>query len=410
LLLQVTKMSSLDTVSTVSTDSTINTPGQNDVQSEVAKFDDLNLKDSLLRGIYSMGYSMPSEIQRKAIRPMMEGRDIIAQAQSGTGKTATFLIGSLQQVDVELYRPQVIILCPNHELAQQIYYNYECLSQYMRLRSALLIGGTSVDENIKAIDKGAQFIVGTPGRVYDMMKRYVLKTDKLKCFVIDEADEMLDRGFKDQLYEIVQFIPSKCQMAIFSATMPQSALELTQQFMNPDATQILVQPEHVTLDGIKQYYLGVDNDNWKFDTLCELYERLQINQTIIFVNSRRKAEAIKEKLEERNFTVALIYGEMKQMERDRIMRSFRVGESRVMIATDVIARGIDVQQVSVVINYDIPRQCETYIHRIGRTGRYGRKGVAINFVTVKEVSQIEKLQRFYDTKIECLPNNLNDIM
>jgi translation initiation factor 4A len=386
------------------------TYSDNPDNNEISSFDELGLKDTLLRGIYSMGYSMPSEIQRKAIRPMMTGNDIIAQAQSGTGKTATFLIGSLQQVDPELFKPQVIILCPNHELAQQIYYNYDCLAQYMRLRSALLIGGTSVDDNIKSLDKGVQFIVGTPGRVYDMMKRYVLKTDKLRCFVIDEADEMLDRGFKDQLYEIVQFIPSKCQMAIFSATMPPSALELTQQFMNPDATRILVQPEHVTLDGIKQYYLGVDNDNWKFDTLCELYERLQINQTIIFVNSRRKAEAIKEKLEERNFTVGLIYGEMKQMERDRIMRSFRTGDCRIMIATDVIARGIDVQQVSVVINYDIPRQCETYIHRIGRTGRYGRKGVAINFVTVKEVSQIEKLQRFYDTKIDCLPTNLNDIL
>jgi translation initiation factor 4A len=373
-------------------------------------FDSLGLKDNLLRGIYSMGYSAPSEIQRKAIKPLIDGHDLIAQSQSGTGKTATFLIGTLQQIDPDINRPQVIILCPNHELAQQIYYNYECLSQYMKLRSALLIGGTSVDDNIKTIDRGVHYIVGTPGRVYDMMKRYVLKTDKLKSFVIDEADEMLDRGFQSQLCEILQFVPTKCQLAIFSATLPREALAITDKFMNQDAVRILVQPEDVTLDGIKQYYLGVDSEHWKIETLYDLYERLQISQTIIFVNSRRKAEYVKEKLEEKNFVVALIHGEMKQMERDRIMRSFRTGESRIMIATDVIARGIDIQQVSVVINYDIPRQTETYIHRIGRTGRYGRKGVAINFVTVKEVQQIERIQRFYDTKIDCLPNNLNDIL
>ena len=377
---------------------------------ECKSFDDLKLNEDLLRGIYSMGYEIPSPIQRKAIKPMLEHKDLIAQSQSGTGKTATFLIGSLNQIDKTIERPQVLVICPNHELAQQIYYNYTCLSQYMKLKSALLIGGVSIESNKKALDGGAQFIVGTPGRIQDMIKRYVLRMTKLKCLIIDEADEMLSKGFKEQLYEIFQFVPKQCQVCVFSATMPESALEITNKIMTDNVVRILVNPEQVTLEGIEQFYLGVDNENWKIETLVDLYERLKINMTIIFVNSRRKAEDIKEKLEEQNFSVALLHGEMKHVEREKVMKSFRTGETRILLTTDIIARGIDIQQVSVVINYDLPKLCETYIHRIGRTGRYGRKGVAINFVTVKEVSQIEKLQRFYDTKIECLPNNLNDIM
>jgi superfamily II DNA/RNA helicase len=379
------------------------------VVKEVKSFDEINLNENLLRGIYSMGYTTPSQIQRKAILPMIQHHDLIAQAQSGTGKTATFLIGSLQQVDVTLNRPQVLVICPNHELAQQIYYNYSCLSQYMKLKSSLLIGGTSIDENIKSLDKGAQFIVGTPGRIQDMIKRYVLKMTQLKCVVIDEADEMLSKGFKEQLQEIFKFIPKQSQVCVFSATMPDSTLEIMNSIMNSNVVRILVNPEEVTLDGIDQYYLGVDDESWKVDTLVELYERLRINQTIIFINGRRKAESLKEQLEQQMFTVALIHGEMKHVEREQVMRSFRTGESRILLATDVIARGIDIQQVSVVINYDMPRQCETYIHRIGRTGRYGRKGIAINFVTQSEVGIIDRLQKWYKTTINPFPDNLNDL-
>jgi superfamily II DNA/RNA helicase len=374
---------------------------------ECKSFDELNLNEDLLRGIYSMGYEIPSQIQRKAIKPMLEQRDLIAQSQSGTGKTATFLIGSLNQVDKTIERPQILIICPNHELAQQIYYNYSCLSQYMKLKSALLIGGIPIDANKKALDSGAQFIVGTPGRIQDMIKRYYLRMNKLKCIIIDEADEMLSRGFKEQLYEIFQFVPKQCQVCVFSATMPDSALEITNKIMTDNVVRILVNPEEVTLDGIEQYYLGVDNENWKIETLCDLYERLKINLTIIFVNSRRKAEDIKEKLEEQNFSVALLHGEMKHIEREKIMKSFRTGESRILLTTDIIARGIDIQQVSVVINYDLPKLCETYIHRIGRTGRYGRKGIAINFVTENETPIIERLQKWYKTKITPLPENIN---
>jgi hypothetical protein len=376
---------------------------------ECKSFDELNLNEDLLRGIYSMGYEIPSQIQRKAIKPMIDRRDLIAQSQSGTGKTATFLIGSLNQVDKTLNKPQVLVICPNHELAQQIYYNFSCLSQYMKLKSALLIGGIRTDENIKSLDAGAQFVVGTPGRIQDMLKKYILKLGKLKCLVIDEADEMLSKGFKEQLYEIFQFVPKDCQVCVFSATMPESALEVTNKIMTNNVVRILVNPEEVTLDGIEQFYLGVDNENWKIETLCDLYERLKINMTIIFVNSRRKAEYIKEKLEEQNFTVALLHGEMKHIEREKVMKSFRTGESRILLTTDIIARGIDIQQVSVVINYDLPKHCETYIHRIGRTGRYGRKGIAINFVTENETAIIDRLQKWYKTNITPLPENINSL-
>jgi translation initiation factor 4A len=376
---------------------------------EYKSFDDLQLNEQLLRGIYSMGYNSPSQIQRKAIKPMMEHRDLIAQAQSGTGKTATFLIGSLNQIDLTLNRPQVVVICPNHELAQQIYYNYECLSQYMKTKGALLIGGIPVKENMKDLDNGAQFIVGTPGRIQDMIKRYILKMTNLKCLIIDEADEMLSKGFKEQLYEIFQYIPKECQVCVFSATMPETALEVTNKIMNSNVVRILVNPEEVTLDGISQYYLGVDNEKWKLETLFDLYDRLKINQTIIFINSRRKAESIKEELEKKDFTVALLHGEMKHIDRERVMRQFRTGESRILLTTDIIARGIDIQQVSIVINYDLPKLCETYIHRIGRTGRYGRKGIAINFVTEQEVALIDRLQKWYKTTIKPFPENLNDL-
>jgi translation initiation factor 4A len=376
---------------------------------EVDDFDNLGVDEKILRGIYSMGYEIPSVIQRKAITPMIKGHDLIAQAQSGSGKTACFLIGSMQKVDISLNKPQVVVVCHNRELAQQIYYNFECLNQYTKIKGALIMGGTVVEDNFRALDNGAQFIVGTPGRIYDMMKRYVLKTDNVKCFIMDEADEMLSKGFKEQIYEIFQFIPKKCQVCIFSATMTEEALELTKKFI-PNAVKILVKPEKVTVEGIKQYYLGIESETWKLETLFDLYERLQISQTIIFVNSINKAEFIRDKLEEENFVVDCIHSGMSQMERDKIMTSFRTGESRVLVATDVIARGIDVQQVSIVINYDMPKYCETYVHRIGRSGRYGRKGIAINFVTDDDKLQLDRIKRYYRTEINPLPENIKDMI
>tara|TARA_B100000575_G_C23143146_1_gene665919 strand:- start:4859 stop:6097 length:1239 start_codon:yes stop_codon:yes gene_type:complete len=376
---------------------------------ELKQFDELDVSESILRGIYSMGFEYPSSIQRIAIRPMLDNKDLIAQAQSGTGKTATFLIAALDKVDKTINKPQIIVLCPNRELAQQIYFNFEGLNVHHKVTGALIMGGTLVEDNFKTLDNGVQFIIGTPGRIYDMMKRYVLKTESLKCFIMDEADEMLSKGFKDQVYEIFQFIPKKAQICLFSATLPNAALDLTEKFMR-EPTRLLVKSDEITLEGIKQYYLGVEHENWKTATLYDLYENLSMKQTIIFCNSKRKAEWLKDSLMEENFTVSCIHSDLSQAVRDKTMKSFRIGTSRVLIATDVIARGIDVQQVEIVINFDIPREIETYIHRIGRSGRFGRKGMAINFVTDKEFHHLERIQQYYHTDIVPLPENIKDII
>tara|TARA_B110000908_G_C10243005_1_gene447117 strand:- start:573 stop:1736 length:1164 start_codon:yes stop_codon:yes gene_type:complete len=376
---------------------------------DIDTFDDLEISEDLLRGIYGFGFEVPSAIQKKAIKPIIAGRDIIAQAQSGTGKTASFLIGSMSRVDKSNPNVQVIIICPNRELANQIKFNFDAFNTYLELTSALIMGGTSVEQNFKDLDRGVQVVIGTPGRIYDMMRRYALKTNSLKCFVMDEADEMLSRGFKDQLCDIFRFISSDAQICLFSATMPEFALDITGKFMN-NPLKILVQTDMITLEGIKQYYLGVEEERHKIATLYDLYERLRIKQTIIFVNSKRKADFLKDQLEAENHVVSIIHAAKTQVQRDETMKDFRLGNSRVLIATDIIARGIDVQQVEVVINFDVPKFVETYIHRIGRSGRFGRKGIAINLVTEEEFEKLTKIQNFYRTEITPLPSNIKSLI
>ena len=372
-------------------------------------FDSMDLNDNLLRGIYAYGFEKPSHIQSKAIKQIILGKDIIGQSQSGTGKTGTFLIGALQKIKLDLKKTQVLILTPNRELATQIYTVMNNLNTYLKVTNALIIGGTKVENNFRILDSNPQIIIGTPGRVFDMIKRYALKTNNIGAFIMDEADEMLSRGFKSQMYEIFQYIPKQSQICLFSATMPEAALELTEKFMN-NPLKILVKKEQLTLDGIKQYYLGVDQENWKLATLCDLYNKLSISQSIIFTNSKRKAEYIKDQLLEQDYIVDCIHGDMHQTNRNSIMENFRNGKSRILITTDIIARGIDIQQVSIVINYDIPRYREIYIHRIGRSGRYGRKGIAINFVTKREYEHLQKIIEFYDSQIEPLPENIKDLL
>ena len=291
----------------------------------------------------------------------------------------------------------------------QIFKVFESINEYYGVKGGLIMGGTNLKDNFRLLDEGLQYIVGTPGRVFDMLKRYAIVTDKIKTFVLDEADEMLSRGFKEQIYEIFQFIPKESQICLFSATMPDMALDLTTKFMS-DPIRILIDKENLTLEGIKQYYLGVEQENWKVATLYDLYEKLSISQSIIFVNSKRKADFLKVQLEENDYTVDCIHGDLTQQERNEIMDDFRNGKSRILITTDIIARGIDVQSVSIVINYDIPRYREIYIHRIGRSGRFGRKGIAINFVTEREYENLKDIQDFYQTEILPLPENIKDLL
>jgi translation initiation factor 4A len=374
------------------------------------EFDEMNLKEDLLRGIYCYGFEKPSVIQQKSIVPLSKGYDIIAQSQSGTGKTGSFLIGSLQKINEDLKATQVLILSPTRELSQQIYnvlckftINMNNLSKY------LLIGGKNLSNDFDELEKCPHIIVGTPGRVYDMFKRCILKPDNINLFILDEADEMLSRGFKDQIYEIFQYISKNCQVALFSATMPNEALDITKKFMN-DPLSILVKNEDLTLEGIKQFYIDVDNETLKFDYLCDIYSSLSISQTIIYCNSKRKSDWIREKLLAKGFTVECIHGDMKQKERDDILNSFRSGKHRILLATDIISRGIDIQQVSLVINYDMPKHKETYIHRIGRSGRFGRKGVSINFVTYEDKRNQRAIETFYSTYIEPLPEDFTGIL
>nr|KAG5696385.1 hypothetical protein BaRGS_030485 [Batillaria attramentaria] len=372
-------------------------------------FDDMNLREALLRGIYAYGFEKPSAIQQRAIMPCIQGRDVIAQAQSGTGKTATFSVAILEKIDLRTTKCQALVLAPTRELAQQIQKVVLALGDYMNAQCHACIGGTVVREDMRKLEQGVHIVVGTPGRVYDMINRRALDPNNIKMFVLDEADEMLSRGFKDQIYDVFRYMPTDIQVILLSATMPSDVLEVTRRFMrNP--VSILVKKEELTLEGIRQFYVHVEREEWKLDTLCDLYETLTITQAVIFCNTRRKVDWLTEKMHSRDFTVSAMHGDMDQKERDVIMREFRTGSSRVLITTDLLARGIDVQQVSLVINYDLPANRENYIHRIGRGGRFGRKGVAINFVTAEDQRTLQDIEQFYNTSIEEMPMNVADLL
>jgi len=376
---------------------------------KVDSFDNMNLRDDLLRGIYSYGFERPSAIQQKAIVPTISGRDIIAQAQSGTGKTATFAIGTLQQIDPSRRECQALILAPTRELASQIQKVVEALGDYMSIRAHACIGGTRVRDDINILQEGVHVIVGTPGRVFDLLSRKNLDPEKIKIFILDEADEMLSRGFKDQIYEVFQHLPTNVQVALFSATMPPEALELTNNFMN-NPLKILVKQEEVTLEGIRQFYINCDREDWKLDTLIDLYDTLNIAQAVIFCNTRKRVDWLTEQLRSRDFTVSATHGDLDPETRNVILTEFRTGSSRILITTDLLARGIDVHGVSLVINYDLPRNNEKYIHRIGRSGRFGRKGVAINLIGQDDAPKLRELERYYNTAIEEMPANIADLL
>jgi len=375
----------------------------------VETFDGMELPEELLRGIYSYGFEKPSAIQQRAIRPAISGRDLIAQAQSGTGKTATFAIGCLAVVDQKVQECQALILAPTRELACQIQKVVLALGDYMDIKVHACVGGTAVRDDIRTLQQGVHVVVGTPGRVNDMITRRALRLDSMKQFFLDEADEMLSRGFKEQIYDIFKFLPEQVQVCLFSATMPLDVLEVTDRFMR-EPIRILVKKDELTLEGIKQFYIAVDREEWKLETLCDLYETLTITQAIIYCNTRRKVDWLQEEMQKRDFTVSCMHGDMDQRERDIIMREFRTGSSRVLITTDLLARGIDVQQVSLVINFDLPTNRENYIHRIGRSGRFGRKGVAINFLTEGDVRYLRDIEQFYTTEITEMPMDVADLI
>ena len=374
----------------------------------------LNLKNQLLRGLYAFGFDTPSPIQKKAVGPMIstdkEGKrnDIIAQAQSGTGKTGAFSVGVLEIVDAKKDYTQALILAPTHELANQIKSVITSLGNFLKIKIQLLVGGTSVDEDKQKLEKDKpQIVVGTPGRVHDMIRRKFLQTDKMSVLVLDEADEMLSYGFKDQMYKIFQLMPNNIQVGLFSATLPPELEQLTSKFMrNP--YKIMVKAEQLTLQGIAQYFVSVEDDEQKYAVLKDLFQTLTLSMTIIYCNSTRRVDELTEALKEDNFPVKKIHGKMDSKERKANHNDFRCGSTRVLVTSDLFARGIDIQQVSIVINFDIPKCQHTYLHRIGRSGRWGRKGVAINFLTKYDGARLHHFEKYYDTQITEMPLNYQE--
>jgi translation initiation factor 4A len=370
--------------------------------------DNVCLNKKLLRGIFSYGFDKPSPIQQKAIIPMINKKDIIAQAQSGTGKTGAFTVGLLQSINEKEKTSQVIVLSPTRELALQNFNVCNSLSTNMKVTTQLLIGGTSTDTDKELLlTNTPHVIVGCPGRIQDMLRRGHIKTDNINMLVLDEADELLSSGFKEQIYNIFQFMNNDIQVCLFSATMPPELYTLTAKFMR-DPIKILVNSDMLTLDGISQYKICLENDQQKYATLKDIFSSIAITQCIIYCNSVKRVQDLTDAMKQDGYPVACIHSNMTVEERKTSFLEFKSGKNRVLISSDVTARGIDVQQVSIVINFDVPNNKHTYIHRIGRSGRWGRKGMGINFVTRRDVMKIKEIVEWYSTQIEDLPTNFVD--
>ena len=369
---------------------------------------DLGINDDLLKGIYAYGFDRPSPIQRVAIKPLKEGNDIVVQSHSGTGKTATFLIGLLSRLDHEINSPQSIVICNTRELALQTVKVFEALSSFTKFSCKLCIGGDmQYKYNTEEIKNHC--IIGTPGRLCDLISKKILNPDHIKLLVIDEADDVLSTGFRKQVKKIFSYIPKESQVALVSATIPQEMSNLFDAILKPDFISILIKDDQLTLDGINQYYISLD-EQYKFDAIMDLYQYINIGQGIIYCNRKNKADELQHVLSTKDFSVGVLHGDMIQKDRENIMLNFRTGTTRILITTDMLARGIDIQQVSLVINFDMPKYPQTYIHRIGRSGRYGRKGIAINFVTRKEQNILNYIKRMYNTDIQAFPEDVNSVL
>ena len=370
--------------------------------------DKLGLNENIMKGIYNYGYERPSPIQRVGIKPIIDGSDIVIQSHSGSGKTATFIIGLLQRIDVSVLSTQCIIISNTRELSDQTFKVFNSLSKFTNIKCNKCIGGDLQykysSDNIKD-----HVIIGTPGRICDLVNKEIINTKSIKLIIIDEADDVLSISFRKQVRKIFQSLPKECQVVLVSATIPPEMSSLFDDLLKPNYLSILVKDDELTLDGITQYYIEI-HEQYKVDALMDIYKYISIGQAIVYCNKKNKADEIKHILNEKNFAVSTLHGDMLQKEREEIMAEFRSGKTRILITTDILSRGIDVQQVSLVINYDMPKYPQTYIHRIGRSGRFGRKGTAINFVTKKETHLLNSIQKIYNTTISVLPSNVADLV
>ncbi len=365
-----------------------------------------DLNPQLMRGIYGYGFEKPSPIQQKSILSIIDGRDVIAQAQSGSGKTGAFATGALNRVRLDLKQPQALIIAPTRELAKQIHDVIKDLgSQMTGLNVQLLIGGTSTEDDVSDLKaNGPQVIIGCPGRVHDILRRQPAIGRGMQMLILDEADEMLSAGFNEQIYNIFQQLNTNVQVCLFSATMPPELHSLSDKFMR-DPVRILVKSEMLTLEGISQFHVALETDHDKYATLKDLFTRISVSQCIIYCNSIRRVSDLAEAMMNDGFPVCCIHSGMEKDVRDKAYQEFRSGAHRVLISSNVTARGIDIQQVSTVINFDMPRDVHTYLHRIGRSGRWGRKGSGVNFVTRRDFRKLKEIESYYGTAIPELPAN-----
>ena len=372
--------------------------------------EDLNLNTKLLRGIFAYGFETPSPIQKKAIIPILQGNDVIAQAQSGTGKTGAFTISILQSINPDIKDTQAIIMSPTRELSRQIYDVINTIGYLLKYDTALMIGGTSIEQQISECkERKPQIIVGCPGRIYDILTRQIVSCNYIKILSIDEADEMLSYGFKDQIYNIFQLLNEDIQVLLFSATMPPELKSISNKFMrNP--VEIYVKQEQLSLQGIKQFFVFLMNEEEKTLSLIDIFNTISMTQCIIYCNSVDRCDYLYDYMIKEKFPVSKIHSKLSHEEREEAYKQLKNGDIRVLISTDLFSRGIDVQQVSYVINYDIPKNINTYLHRIGRSGRWGRKGVAINFITKYDKQKLNEIEKYYHTQIDELPMNFSSFL
>lgn len=373
------------------------------------KFEELNIDERILRAIEDMGFEETSPIQTQAIPAVCEGIDVVGQAQTGTGKTAAYTIPMLMKINPQIKKPQAIVLCPTRELAVQVAEEIRKLAKYMSdIKVLPVYGGQEIVRQIRSLKTGVQIIVGTPGRVMDHMRRKTVKFDNINMVILDEADEMLDMGFREDMETILTDTPQDRQTVMFSATMPKAIMDIARNFQK-DAKVIKVVRKELTVSNIEQFYYEVRPKN-KTEVLCRLIDIYNPRLSVVFCNTKRQVDELISELKGRGYFADGIHGDMKQQQRDRVMDDFRSGKVDILIATDVAARGIDVDDVDMVFNYDIPQDEEYYVHRIGRTGRAGRSGMALSFISGKEVYKLKDIERYCKTKILAKPvPSLDDV-
>ena len=376
---------------------------------ETVRFEEMGLSEEIQKAVRYMGFEEASPIQAKAIPAMISGIDLIGQAQTGTGKTAAFGIPLLEKVDPKLKKLQAIVLCPTRELAIQVADEIRNLSRYMHgIKVLPIYGGQDIVKQIRSLKSGTQIVIGTPGRVMDHMRRKTMKMDFVHTVVLDEADEMLNMGFREDIEFVLSGVPEERQTVLFSATMPKPIMEITKKFQN-NAKVIKVTKKELTVPNIEQYYYDVKPKK-KEEVLSRLLDIYSPRLSVVFCNTKKQVDLLVNALLGRGYFAAGLHGDMKQEQRDRVMQGFRTGKTEILVATDVAARGIDVDEVEAVFNYDLPQDDEYYVHRIGRTGRAGREGRAFSFVSGKEVYKLKEIQRYCKTKIyaQKVPS-LNDV-